>query len=85
MACNETGYTGQNYCNPNSNFGEPTGIILASSDHSMTAANFALEDSWIADIKSGKLFPFMGLDNFEENSSDATMYEYTSRRRKKNG
>lgn len=83
MACNTTGYTGQNYCNPRSNFGRPTGIIFAIDGQSFSAANFLLQAQWIDAVQAEQVFPIKKLVNFEETSSEQVFHDYPNGERTK--
>ena len=76
MACNTTGYTGQNYCEKTSRFGRPTGIAFAVDGQSFSEADFLLEDSFINAVKSQQIFPVMSMKGFEDQSTDPTYHEY---------
>lgn len=78
MACNTTGYTGQNYCNKNSRFGKPTGIAFAIDGNTFSSANFLLEASWEDAIQAQQIFPLMNMVSFEDNSTEPTYKEYDS-------
>jgi hypothetical protein len=82
MSCNTYGYTGQNFCDRNSRFGKPTGIIFAKDSHTLSAANFLLEASWITGVQSELVYPLHYMENFEDMSSESNYYEYASGRRK---
>ena len=83
MACSTTGYTGQNYCNRNSRFGKPTGLIFATDEHTNTAADFLLEATWINDVQNEKVFPLHYMKNFEDLSTEAAYYDYPDGSRKR--
>ena len=83
MACNTTGYTGQNFCNPRSNFGRPTGLIFALDGHTNTAADFLLEASWIDDVQAQQVFPIRKMVNFEETSTEISFHDYPNGERTK--
>lgn len=83
MACTSlTGNAGNLYCRDGSIFLKPSGIILAETSHSLTAANFLLQASWINDIQAEEIFPIMEMKNFEENSTEPTYHEYANEDRK---
>lgn len=82
MTCSTTGYTGQNFCNRNSRFGKPTGIIFARSSHTETAADFLLEATWIEEVQAQNVFPLHNMKNFEDNSTEAQYHEYADGSRK---
>ena len=83
MACSSTGYTGQNYCNRNSRFGKPTGLIFATDGHTNAAADFLLEATWIADVQAQNVFPLHYMKNFEDLSTEAGYYDYPDGSRKR--
>ena len=77
MTCsNQTAYTGQNFCNRNSRFGKPTGMILALSGESDTIANFRLEANWLSKIKNQTRTPIMNMKGFTDNSTEAQYHEH---------
>ena len=82
MACSSTGYTGQNYCNKNSRFGKPTGIIFANSAHTNSAADFLLEASWVGDVETQLVFPLHNMKDFEDLSTEPTYHDYPDGSRK---
>jgi len=82
MTCSSTGYTGQNFCNKNSRFGKPTGLIFARSSHTEIAADFLLETTWLTEVKAQNVFPLHGMKNFEDNSTEAQYHEYADGSRK---
>jgi len=59
------------------------GIILTTSDFSFASVtDMAVKANWEAGIKAKKVFPFFGLDSYEDQSSEATIYESALKRRK---
>lgn len=82
MTCNTVGYTGQNYCDKNSRFGRPTGIIFAVDGNNFSAANFLLQASWITAIQAQQIFPVMDMKGFEDQSTDPTYHEYDNEERR---
>ena len=58
------------------------GLILTTPDFYNTVANLALQATWVTGIKAGQVFPLTGLDSYEDQSSDDTIYEAPSGRRK---
>ena len=58
------------------------GIILTTSDWSASIADLALEATFTAGIKSGSVMPLTGLDGYEDQSSEDTIYEASSGKRK---
>lgn len=58
------------------------GLILTTSDFSATIADLALEATWTTGIKAGTVFPMVGLDGYEDQSSEDTLYEASSGKRK---
>jgi hypothetical protein len=60
-----------------------SGIILTTSDfHFDTVVLAADQANWVTGIKDKKVFPFFGLDSYEDQSTDATIYESATQRRK---
>ena len=59
-----------------------TGIILGTADFADTIANIALEATWTTGIKAKTVFPINGLDSYEDQSSEDTIYEAPSGNRK---
>lgn len=60
-----------------------SGIILTTSDFSFaTMPDAVAEANWITGIKQKKVFPFFGLDSYEDQSTEATIYESPAQRRK---
>ncbi|WP_159522861.1 hypothetical protein [Sunxiuqinia indica] len=51
------------------------GVILTTSDFAPSIADLALEATWIAGIRAGTVMPLNGLDSYEDQSSDDTIYE----------
>lgn len=83
MSCtNLVGNAGNLYCRNGSIMLKPTGIILAKTSFTQTAANFLLEAQWINAIQSEQVYPLMDMKNFEENSTDVTYHEYANEDRK---
>ena len=76
MACSTTGYTGQNYCDKNSRFGKPTGIMFAIDGNTNTAANFLLEATWDDDVEAQQVFPLQNMKSFEDLSTEPTYKDY---------
>ena len=76
MACDTTGYTGQNFCNKNSRFGKPTGIMFAIDGQSNTAANFLLQASWEDHVQAQQVFPLHNMKGFEDLSTEPTYHDY---------
>lgn len=58
------------------------GLIFTTSDWSASLANLALEATWTAGIQAGNVFPLTGMDSYEDQSSDDTIYEAPSQKRK---
>ena len=59
------------------------GVILTTSDFSFaTVAEMADKDNWTDGIKAKKVFPFFGLDSYEDQSTEAIIYESQLKRRK---
>lgn len=59
------------------------GIILTTSEFSfLTVAEMADVDKWKDGIKQKKVFPFFGLDSYEDQSTEAKIYESALERRK---
>jgi hypothetical protein len=58
------------------------GLILTTSDFADTIANLALEDTWTDGIKEGSVMPLVGLDSYEDQSSEDAMYDSPLGRRK---
>lgn len=58
------------------------GLILTTADFSDSIANLALEATWTAGIKAGSVMPLVGLDDYEDQSSEDTIYESALGRRK---
>lgn len=58
------------------------GIILTTSDWSASIADLALEATWTTGIKAGSVMPLTGLDGYEDQSSEDTIYEASSGKRK---
>jgi len=90
MTCFNTGYTGQKFCVKGSSLGKPTGIILAKSTFSQTAANFLLQAQWAAACKAAaglepNVFPILGIKDFQDNSTDTNWHEFADESRKKMG
>lgn len=82
MACSTTGYTGQNYCDKNSRFGKPTGIMFAIDGHTNTAADFLLQASWEDDVQAQQVFPLHNMKSFEDISTEPTYHDYDDGSRK---
>lgn len=82
MACYNTGYTGQNFCDKGSRFGKPTALILAKDTHTESASNFLLEATWNTAINALNVFPIKNMKNFEDNSTEAQYYDYPDGGRK---
>ena len=59
-----------------------TGVILTTPAFTDTIANIALEATWTAGIKAGTVMPLTGLDSYEDQSSDDTIYESALQKRK---
>lgn len=60
-----------------------SGIILTTSDFNFASMTNAVDvDNWIAGIKNKYVFPLFGLDSYEDQSTDATIYESPAQRRK---
>jgi len=76
MACSTTGYTGQNYCDKNSRFGKPTGIMFAIDGNTNTAANFLLEATWDDDVEAQQVFPLQNMKAIEDLSTEPTYKDY---------
>ena len=51
------------------------GVILTTPDFTATIANIALEATWSTGIKNGTVFPLTGMDGYEVQSSEDTIYE----------
>lgn len=58
------------------------GVILTTSDFSDTIANIALEATFTTGIKAGSVMPLVGLDSYEDQSSEDTIYESALGKRK---
>lgn len=58
------------------------GVILCTSAFSDTIANLALEATWTSGIKAGTVMPLVGLDSYEDQSSEDTIYESALGKRK---
>jgi hypothetical protein len=58
------------------------GIILTTPDFTATIANLALEATWTDGIKAKTVFPLEGLDNYDDQSQEDTIYESPLRNRK---
>lgn len=58
------------------------GVILCTSAFSATIANLALEATWTDGIKAGTVMPLVGLDSYEDQSSEDTIYESALGKRK---
>lgn len=58
------------------------GLVLLTDNFANNAATMALEDTWIAGVRSKDVFPLINLDSYEDQSSDDTIYEASSGRRK---
>jgi len=58
------------------------GIILTTSDFTASIADIALEATWTTGIKAKTVFPVNGLDSYEDQSSEDTIYEAPSGSRK---
>lgn len=58
------------------------GIIFSTADFTPTIADLALQATWTAGIKAKTVFPLPGLDSYEDQSSEDTMYEAPSGNRK---
>lgn len=58
------------------------GLILATPGFTASIANLALEATWTDGIKAGTVFPINGLDSYEDQSSDDTIYESALGKRK---
>lgn len=76
MACSTTGYTGQNYCDRNSRFGKPTGIMFAIDGNTNAAADFLLEATWQDAVQAQQVFPVHHMVGFEDISTEPTYKEY---------
>lgn len=60
-----------------------SGIILTTADFNFaTVALAATQSEWVDGIKEKNVFPFFGLDSYEDQSTDATIYESATQRRK---
>lgn len=60
-----------------------SGIILTTSDFSFaTMADAVDETKWTDGVKAKYVFPMFGLDSYENQSTDATIYESPAQRRK---
>jgi len=82
MTCSTTGYTGQNYCDKNSRFGKPTGIMFAIDGHTNIAADFLLQASWEDDVQNQQVFPLHNMKSFEDLSTEPTYKDYDDGSRK---
>lgn len=82
MACSNTGYTGQNYCDKKSRFGKPTGIAFAIDGVTFSAADFLLEDSWKEKVQALQIFPLHEMKGFEDQSTEAQYHDYDDGSRK---
>lgn len=58
------------------------GLILTTTDFSAAIADLALEATWTTGIKAGTVFPMVGLDSYEDQSSEDKIYEANSGKRK---
>lgn len=58
------------------------GIILTTSDFADTIANITDQDTWDAGIKAKTVFPLEGLDDYEDQSQEDTLYDSPLRNRK---
>ena len=58
------------------------GVILVSHDFTPTIEDATLEATWVTGIRRGQVFPLVGLDNYENQSTEDTMYESPIRGRK---
>lgn len=58
------------------------GLILTTADFDASIANLAIEKTWTDGIKAGQVFPINGVDSYEDQSSEDTIYEAPSGRRK---
>ena len=76
MACDTTGYTGQNFCNKNSRFGKPTGLMFAIDGQSNLKADFLLVSSWENDTQAQQVFPLHNMKGFEDLSTEPTYHDY---------
>jgi hypothetical protein len=60
-----------------------SGIILTTADFNfLTVAAMSNIENWKTGVKQKKVFPFFGLDSYEDQSTDATIYESPAQRRK---
>ena len=59
-----------------------TGVILSTPAFIDSIADIAKEATWIAGVKAGTVFPLTGLDSYEDQSSDDTIYESPLQKRK---
>lgn len=76
MTCSTTGYTGQNYCDRNSRFGKPTGIMFAIDGQEFTSANFLLQASLEDAVQAQQVFPIHNMKSFEDLSTEPTYHDY---------
>ncbi len=82
MACDTTGYTGQNYCDKNSRFGKPTGLGFAIDGNTSTAANFLLQATMEDAVQAQQIFPLHNMKGFEDLSTEPTYHDYDDGSRK---
>lgn len=60
-----------------------SGIILTTSEFGFaTMADAVDETKWTDGVKAKYVFPFFGMDSYEDQSTDATIYESPAQRRK---
>jgi len=58
------------------------GIIFSTADFAPSISDLALEETWTDAIKDKTVFPLPGLDSYEDQSTEDTMYEAPSGNRK---
>jgi len=59
-----------------------SGVILSTPAFTDSIVNIAKEATWTAGIKAGTVMPLTGLDSYEDQSSDDTIYESALQKRK---
>lgn len=60
-----------------------SGIILTTSEFNFATMVDAVDETkWTDGVKAKTVFPFFGLDSYEDQSTDATIYESPAQRRK---